>query len=208
MPAAAPARLLPFSAVLADIGDEQSLAANLSTFSGHLRRIQARSPTSLKEQLLRIAPQHAACQAVRGNCRAAEKVAPGFRRCGGRRTGARWCCWTRWERALTRRRAPRSASRCCRRSRPAAPAAAPSPSPPPTTGASGQHSFRCTTVWDAPRLAWASGTRAASRVRRNSCSGGSRAVHRTTHVIRCAEPSWQVCESFFLLAPKFSSHQT
>eukprot|EP00198_Chlamydomonas_reinhardtii_P000810 XP_001690145.1 predicted protein [Chlamydomonas reinhardtii] len=40
LPAEAPARLPAFSAVLADIGDEQSLTANLSTFSGHLRRIQ------------------------------------------------------------------------------------------------------------------------------------------------------------------------
>lgn len=42
LPAEAPARLPAFSAVLADIGDEQSLTANLSTFSGHLRRIQVR----------------------------------------------------------------------------------------------------------------------------------------------------------------------
>ncbi|KAG2444932.1 hypothetical protein HXX76_001668 [Chlamydomonas incerta] len=41
LPAEAPARLPAFSAVLADIGDEQSLTANLSTFSGHLRRIQS-----------------------------------------------------------------------------------------------------------------------------------------------------------------------
>lgn len=40
VPASAPARLPCFSAVLADIGDEQSLTANLSTFSGHLKRIQ------------------------------------------------------------------------------------------------------------------------------------------------------------------------
>jgi DNA mismatch repair protein MutS2 len=41
VPADEPARLPCFSAVLADIGDEQSLTASLSTFSGHLRRIQA-----------------------------------------------------------------------------------------------------------------------------------------------------------------------
>jgi hypothetical protein len=41
LPADAPARLPCFDAVLADIGDEQSLSASLSTFSGHLRRISA-----------------------------------------------------------------------------------------------------------------------------------------------------------------------
>ncbi|KAK9818002.1 hypothetical protein WJX72_005611 [[Myrmecia] bisecta] len=41
VPAMAPARLPCYSSVLADIGDEQSLSASLSTFSGHLHRIGA-----------------------------------------------------------------------------------------------------------------------------------------------------------------------
>ena len=40
IPADAPVQLPAYTAVLADIGDEQSLSANLSTFSGHLKRIQ------------------------------------------------------------------------------------------------------------------------------------------------------------------------
>jgi hypothetical protein len=40
VPAEVPVALPAFSSVLADIGDEQSLTANLSTFSGHLKRIQ------------------------------------------------------------------------------------------------------------------------------------------------------------------------
>ena len=47
IPAAHPARLPPFSAVLADIGDEQSLTSSLSTFSGHLHQIQARPECAL-----------------------------------------------------------------------------------------------------------------------------------------------------------------
>ncbi len=43
VPADAPVQLPAYSPVLADIGDEQSLSANLSTFSGHLRRIQVKS---------------------------------------------------------------------------------------------------------------------------------------------------------------------
>ncbi|KAG2487600.1 hypothetical protein HYH03_013878 [Edaphochlamys debaryana] len=53
LPAEAPARLPAFSRVLADIGDEQSLTANLSTFSGHLKRIQgARAEADGKALLL------------------------------------------------------------------------------------------------------------------------------------------------------------
>ena len=40
VPAAAPIALPCYGSVLADIGDEQSLSASLSTFSGHLRRIE------------------------------------------------------------------------------------------------------------------------------------------------------------------------
>lgn len=53
VPAAGPALLPCFDSVLADIGDEQSLTASLSTFSGHLRRIEAlRSESSGKSLVL------------------------------------------------------------------------------------------------------------------------------------------------------------
>ncbi|KAG2487582.1 hypothetical protein HYH03_013861 [Edaphochlamys debaryana] len=48
LPAEAPARLPAFSRVLADIGGEQSLTANLSTFSGHLKRIHRSSQQLLQ----------------------------------------------------------------------------------------------------------------------------------------------------------------
>ena len=41
LPCAPGSRLYPFAPVLADIGDEQSIAASLSTFSGHLCRVRA-----------------------------------------------------------------------------------------------------------------------------------------------------------------------
>ena len=50
VPADAPVQLPAYTAVLADIGDEQSLSANLSTFSGHLRRIQVGHSTTDQQQ--------------------------------------------------------------------------------------------------------------------------------------------------------------
>jgi len=51
VPAQAPVELIWFDQILADIGDEQSLQQNLSTFSGHIRRISrilaALTPQSL-----------------------------------------------------------------------------------------------------------------------------------------------------------------
>nr|BAD42336.1 DNA mismatch repair protein Mut2-like protein [Nannochloris bacillaris] len=52
IPAAGPALLPCFDSVLADIGDEQSLTASLSTFSGHLRRIEALRSESTGKSLV------------------------------------------------------------------------------------------------------------------------------------------------------------
>lgn len=52
IPAADPVLLPCFDAVLADIGDEQSLSASLSTFSGHLRRIEALRVESTSRSLV------------------------------------------------------------------------------------------------------------------------------------------------------------
>lgn len=52
VPAADPVQMPCFDAVLADIGDEQSLSASLSTFSGHLRRIEALRKESSSKSLI------------------------------------------------------------------------------------------------------------------------------------------------------------
>ena len=52
IPALAPARIPFFDAVLADIGDEQSLSASLSTFSGHLKRIESLRKESTGKSLV------------------------------------------------------------------------------------------------------------------------------------------------------------
>jgi DNA mismatch repair protein MutS2 len=52
VPAQEPVELPWFDQVLADIGDEQSLQQNLSTFSGHIRRIQAMVETLTPSSLV------------------------------------------------------------------------------------------------------------------------------------------------------------
>jgi DNA mismatch repair protein MutS2 len=52
LPAREPARLPWFDQVLADIGDEQSLQQSLSTFSGHIRRIQTIVETLTPQSLI------------------------------------------------------------------------------------------------------------------------------------------------------------
>ena len=66
IPAKAPVALPWFEQVLADIGDEQSLEQNLSTFSGHIRRI-SRILAALKTSSTKSIPQETeASQAVQG----------------------------------------------------------------------------------------------------------------------------------------------
>lgn len=52
VPAEAPVKLPCFDAVYADIGDEQSLSASLSTFSGHLKRIEGLRKESTGKSLV------------------------------------------------------------------------------------------------------------------------------------------------------------
>ena len=52
IPAEAPARIPCFDKVLADIGDEQSLSSSLSTFSGHLKRIESLRKESTGKSLV------------------------------------------------------------------------------------------------------------------------------------------------------------
>ncbi|APB34100.1 recombination and DNA strand exchange inhibitor protein [Gloeomargarita lithophora Alchichica-D10] len=52
IPAAAPAQLPWFDQVLADIGDDQSLSQNLSTFSGHITRINRMLQAATAQSLL------------------------------------------------------------------------------------------------------------------------------------------------------------
>ena len=52
VPAEAPVKIPCFDAVYADIGDEQSLSASLSTFSGHLKRIEGLRQESTGKSLV------------------------------------------------------------------------------------------------------------------------------------------------------------
>ena len=52
VPAEAPVKMPCFDAVYADIGDEQSLSASLSTFSGHLKRIEGLREESTGKSLV------------------------------------------------------------------------------------------------------------------------------------------------------------
>lgn len=52
IPAESPVKIPCFDAIFADIGDEQSLSSNLSTFSGHLRRIESLRKESTGKSLV------------------------------------------------------------------------------------------------------------------------------------------------------------
>jgi hypothetical protein len=66
VPASHPVVLPPFASVLADIGDTQSLQNSLSTFSGHLKRIQVTPPPPQHTQppQLNLGLQHTVRSAV------------------------------------------------------------------------------------------------------------------------------------------------
>ena len=68
LPADDPVQLPCFDAVLADIGDEQSLSASLSTYSGHLRRIEALRRESTGKSLVLLDELGTGAAAFRRAC--------------------------------------------------------------------------------------------------------------------------------------------